>query len=73
MATDELTASMPDLEAIEGIVFKFEAIDASTGAVVAGVNITDATIYGDAPDPVAPAVADPVPPLLAYVPMPDAA
>lgn len=73
MATDQLMAPLPDVEAQEGLVFKFEAIDPTTGAVVNGVVVSEATLYGDVPDPAPVVTAAPVPPLLGYVPIEDAA
>lgn len=34
----------PDLDMADGFILQFTALDASTGAVVAGVNVSQATI-----------------------------
>lgn len=46
MATDTLMAPLPDLVLEPGMMVKLEAIDATTGAAVAGVKVSAIAIYG---------------------------
>lgn len=62
----ELIASFAPLELIHGCRIVFEAIDPATGANVAGVTVSAATITVDAPDDLPP--APDAPPLLTIEP-----
>lgn len=42
----DLIGALPNLDLPAGFVVKFEAIDPTTGAAVAGVKVTAATIFG---------------------------
>lgn len=47
MATDTLKAGIPQIALDAGYSIVFEAIDPATGLPVAGVVISNVTIYGD--------------------------
>lgn len=44
----DLLAPLPIIDLLPGAVIRLEAIDPTTGAAVAGVSVSDITIYGDA-------------------------
>jgi hypothetical protein len=48
VASGPIIAPLPIIDLGPGVQVVLEAIDASTGATVAGVVITDATLYGRA-------------------------
>jgi hypothetical protein len=47
MATAQLVASLPPLTLDAGCTITVEAIDATTGAAVSGVTVSQVTIYAD--------------------------
>lgn len=59
----ELLATMPQVDLIDNCVVRFEAIDATTGTAVAGVKVSNATVYVYAEDatPENPADYSPLP------------
>lgn len=47
MANNEQVAPLPRTTLISGMTIAFEAIDPTTGAPVAGVEVSVAAVYGD--------------------------
>lgn len=64
MAASQLLARLPFLSLDAGCTVTFEAIDPATGAAVAGVTISQATIYATGSTPTA--TFDPAAPILAF-------
>ena len=69
MAAHQLLAPMPAYTLDSGCIITFEAIDPDTGAVVSGVTITNAGVYGVNDDQTFPSLEAPGLPL--FVPIPD--
>lgn len=66
----ELLATLAPLTLIGGMEVRFEAIDATTGAAVAGVVVTDIAIFSEAGTAeLSPSPSDDVEPLFLPIPL----
>lgn len=68
MTVHTLTAKIPSITIVEGLILKLEAISPTTGAAVAGVNASRWAIYGSEAGDALEADIVPRLPLLTYGP-----